>query len=140
MKGSGLASVAMANNLYEWIIVKGICDRGYDKQGENKDRYQKIVMESAISLCEWVLCDDSVLKDRNSQKITIKELGKLSGISIGHISKWEKINAEEKEFSIRFFRKTMVATIRNLEKALNLRKGELSADDDLLAEKYKNYY
>ena len=79
MKGSGLASVAMANNLYEWIIVKGIC--------ENKDRYQKIVMESAISLCEWVLCDDSVLKDRNSQKITIKELGKLSGISIGHISK-----------------------------------------------------
>jgi hypothetical protein len=34
----------------------------------------------------------------------------------------------------------MVATIRNLEKALNLRKGELSADDDLLAEKYKNYY
>lgn len=167
MEGAGLASVAMANNLYEWIIVKGICDWGYDKQSENKDRYQKIAMESAISLCESVLCDDSVLEEilkaenrkknadnlmlrinayklffyRNSQKITIKELSKLSGISIGHISKCEKINAEENEFSIRIFRETTVATIRSLEKALNLRKGELTADDDdLLAEKYKNYY
>ncbi len=167
MEGAGLASVAMANNLYEWIIVKGICDWGYDKQSENKDRYQEIAMESAISLCESVLCDDSVLEEilkaekrknnadnlmlrinayklffyRNSQKITIKELSKLSGISIGHISKCEKINAEENEFSIRIFRETTVATIRSLEKALNLRKGELIADDDdLLAEKYKNYY
>lgn len=65
-------------------------------------------------------------------------MSKLSGISIGHISKCEKINAEENEFSIRIFRETTVATIRSLEKALNLRKGELTADDDdLLAEKYK---
>lgn len=167
MEGAGLASVAMANNLYEWIIVKGICDWGYDKQSENKDKYQKIAMNSALSLCDAVLCDDSVLEDilkienkrknddnmllrinayklffyRNSEKITIKELSKLSGVSIGQISKCEKINMLENEFSIRIFRETAVATIKNLEKALNLRKGELVAeDDDLLAEKYKNYY
>lgn len=167
MEGAGLASVAMANNLYEWIIVKGICDWGYDKQSENKDKYQEIAMNSALSLCDAVLCDDSVLEDilkienkrknddnvllrinayklffyRNSEKITIKELSKLSGVSIGQISKCEKINMLENEFSIRIFRETPVATIKNLEKALNLRKGELVAeDDDLLAEKYKNYY
>lgn len=167
MEGAGLASVAMANNLYEWIIVKGICDWGYDKQSDNKDKYQEIAMNSALSLCEAVLCDDSVLEEilkvdnkkkndnnvllrinayklffyRNSKKITIKELGKLSGLSIGQISKCEKINMQENEFSIRIFRETPVAIIRSLEKALNLRKGELVAeDDDLLAEKYKNYY
>ena len=167
MEGAGLASVAMANNLYEWIIVKGICDWGYDKQSENKDKYQKIAMNSALSLCDAVLCDATVLEDslkienkrknddnmllrinayklffyRNSEKITIKELSKLSGVSIGQISKCEKINMLENEFSIRIFRETAVATIKNLEKALNLRKGELVAeDDDLLAEKYKNYY
>lgn len=167
MEGAGLASVAMANNLYEWIIVKGICDWGYDKQSENKDKYQEIAMDSALSLCEAVLCDDSVLEDilkvenkrknddnmllrinayklffyRNSEKITIKELSKLSGVTIGQISKCEKINMLENEFSIRIFRETSVATIKNLEKALKLRNGELVAeDDDLLAEKYKNYY
>lgn len=167
MEGAGLASVAMANNLYEWIIVKGICDWGYDKQSKKKDMYQEIAMNSALSLCEAVLCDDSVLEDilkveskkkntenvmlrinayklffyRNSEKITIKALSKLSGISIGQISKCEKINIQENEFSIRVFRETSVANIRSLEKALNLRKGELIADDDdLLAEKYKNYY
>lgn len=167
MEGAGLASVAMANNLYEWIIVKGICDWGYDKQCDNKDKYQEIAMKSALSLCDAVLCDDSVLEDilrvenkrknddnvflrinayklffyRNEKKITIKELGILSSISIGQISKCEKINMQENEFSIRIFRETPIAIIKSLEKALNLRKGELVAeDDDLLAEKYKTYY
>ena len=48
-------------NLLNSFIV--ICDWGYDKHSENKDRYQKIAMESAISLCESVLCDDSVLEE-----------------------------------------------------------------------------
>lgn len=167
MEGAGLASVAMAHNLYEWIIVKGICDWGYEKQSENKDRYQEIAMNSALSLCQAVLCDNSVLEEilkvetkgknndslllrinayklffyRNSKKITIKELSKLSGISIRQISKCEKINTQENEFSIRIFCETSLGNIRKLEKSLGLRKGELVADDDdLLAEKYKNYY
>ncbi|MCM1161255.1 MAG: hypothetical protein NC412_08530 [Roseburia sp.] len=51
MEGAGLASVAMANNLYEWIIVKGICDWGYDKQSENKDKYaDKQIDEKCLEL------------------------------------------------------------------------------------------
>lgn len=167
MEGAGLASVAMSNNLYEWIIVKGICDWGYDKQNKNKDKYQEIAMQSALSLCEAVLCDSSVLEDilkventrkndentlsrinayklffyRNTQKITIKELSKLSGISMGRISKCEKISMQEDEFSINIFYETQIEIIRSLEKALKVKKGELVADtEDLLAEKYKKYY
>lgn len=167
MEGAGLASVAKAHNLYEWIIVKGICDWGYDKQSAEKDLYQEIAMKSAVSLCETVLCDDSVLEEilktenkrkkaemellrinayklfyyRNSKKMTIKELSELSGVSIHQISKCEKINTQENSLSIRIFRETPVEIIRKLEEALKLRKGYLIADnDDLLAERYKNYY
>lgn len=63
MEGAGLASVAKAHNLYEWIIVKGICDWGYNKQSSEKDKYQEIAMKSAVSLCEKVLCASSVLEE-----------------------------------------------------------------------------
>lgn len=167
MEGAGLATIASSNNINEWIVVKGICDWGYDKQTEQKDHYQQIAMDAAISLCKTVFCDDSVLEGllsverkqkknenailrinayklfyhRNSQKLTIRELSIRSGISINQISQCEKINTRESELSIRIFKETKVSVIRALEKCLNLKRDDLVAeDDDLLAETYKQYY
>lgn len=167
MEGAGLATIASANNINEWIVVKGICDWGYGKQTEQKDINQQIAMDAAISLCKTVLCDDSVLEGllsverkqkknenailrinayklfhyRNSQKLSIKELSERSGISINQISRCEKINTKESELSIRIFKETKVSVIRALEKCLNLKRDDLVADDDdLLSEQYKLYY
>lgn len=167
MEGAGLAAIALSYNITEWIVVKGICDWGFNKQTEQKDFYQQIAMDAAISLCKSVLCDDSVLEGllsverkqkknentvlrinayklfyhRNSQKLTIKDLSKKSGISINQISQCEKINTSENEFSIKIFKETKISTIRTLGKALSLKRDDLIAeDDDLLAEQYKQYY
>lgn len=46
MEGTGLQSSCQRGQI-EWILIKGICDWGYDKQHENKDRDQEIAMKNA---------------------------------------------------------------------------------------------
>jgi nucleoside phosphorylase/GTPase SAR1 family protein len=54
MEGYGIYSQCRLNSITEWIIVKAICDWGYNKQNAQKDKWQKIAAESAVNFCHCV--------------------------------------------------------------------------------------
>lgn len=53
MEGGGIYAACDGYNL-EWVLVKGICDYGDGNKKENKEEYQAIAIQSALSLCEHV--------------------------------------------------------------------------------------
>lgn len=117
MEGAGLAAIASSNNINEWIIVKGICDWGYNKQTEEKDRYQQIAMNAAISLCKAVLCDDSVLE------------GMLS------VERRQKKN-ENSILRINAYKLFIIETRKILQLKSYLKKAVLSFFEDISANKF----
>lgn len=51
MEGSGLQSSCHRDSK-EWIIIKGICDWGYDKQHPNKERDQQVAINN---VCDYLI-------------------------------------------------------------------------------------
>ena len=49
MEAAGVASSCERNNT-QWIMIKGICDWGFDKESENKDNYQMVAAENAAQV------------------------------------------------------------------------------------------
>lgn len=47
MEGGGLLGACHRENI-EWILIKGICDWGYNKQNEQKDQHQKIAISNVL--------------------------------------------------------------------------------------------
>ena len=61
MEGYGISSVAGFKGISEWIIIKGICDWGYDKQTKNKEVNQRNAMRAAMSLCSYLFSNELLL-------------------------------------------------------------------------------
>lgn len=49
MEISGVASSCQRNNK-KWIMIKGICDWGYEKDSDNKEKYQKLAAENSVNI------------------------------------------------------------------------------------------
>ena len=50
MEGAGLYA-ASNNRKVEWLVVKSVCDYADGNKGKNKDKYQSIAADSAVSFC-----------------------------------------------------------------------------------------
>jgi nucleoside phosphorylase len=51
MEGTGLQATSHREKV-EWIVVKGICDWGYNKQGEDKDKNQELAISN---VCDYFI-------------------------------------------------------------------------------------
>lgn len=164
MEGYGLASVASFKGIKEWVVIKGICDWGYDKQGRVKDRNQRKAMDSAMSLCTHILSNKTYLehitgkqqcgeaKRRfNSYKmfyyrafkhnISIKQLKNLTGISEYRLKKLEKIDLNIQNEIIDKFPLCSDKERTAIEKALSVKQGGLIiSKKDIEVAQYKSYY
>lgn len=56
MEGHGMAAAAISEGIYNWILIKGICDFGH-KKDRNKNKNQQYAMKQAIKLCRIVLME-----------------------------------------------------------------------------------
>ncbi|NLZ73761.1 MAG: hypothetical protein GX905_08110 [Bacteroidales bacterium] len=54
MESYGIYAQCRSKGVAEWIIVKAICDWGYNKQNPEKDKWQKIAADSAVSYCHSI--------------------------------------------------------------------------------------
>ena len=54
MEGRGAYAACISRYLYEWIIVKGVCDWADGNTDKDKEQNQKIAAQSAVSLLEFV--------------------------------------------------------------------------------------
>lgn len=55
MEGRGLYSACRRNDLSEWIIIKAICDWGYNKQNRRKEQWQQLAASSAACFFDALL-------------------------------------------------------------------------------------
>ncbi|GHT28770.1 hypothetical protein FACS18942_09460 [Planctomycetales bacterium] len=60
MEANGIYGCCRNHSISEWIIVKGICDWGYNKQHSNKDQDQKTAAAAAVAFCHHVFQRDAV--------------------------------------------------------------------------------
>lgn len=61
MEAQGIYSVCRLYGVAEWIIVKGICDWGYEKEN-NKDDYQVLAANAAVDYCFYVFSHNGVFE------------------------------------------------------------------------------
>ena len=70
MEAQGIYLISRLYGVSEWIIVKGICDWGFEKDNPNKENDQKIAANAAIDYCYHVFMRDGVfdhlIKKRNN--------------------------------------------------------------------------
>ena len=60
MEAHGIYSMCRLHGVAEWIIVKGICDWGYEKDTLNKENDQEIAAHAAVDYCFHVFSRDGV--------------------------------------------------------------------------------
>ncbi len=65
MEAFGVYSAAESNRIYEWIVVKGICDWADGNKSVNKDINQRLAASAAASLCLAVF-NENVFDDINT--------------------------------------------------------------------------
>ena len=63
MEAQGIYSMCRLHGVAEWIIVKGICDWGYEKNVPNKDELQIIAANAAVDYCLHVFSRGGVFDD-----------------------------------------------------------------------------
>lgn len=51
MEAYGIYSVCRLHGVAEWIIIKGICDWGYDKNNPHKENDQRVAANAAVDFC-----------------------------------------------------------------------------------------
>lgn len=72
MEAQGIYSVSRLHGISEWIIVKGICDWGYNKDNPNKESDQKAAANAAVDYCFHVFSRfgvfDSLVKKNKMRK------------------------------------------------------------------------
>lgn len=62
MEAFGIYTECRLNEISEWIIIKGICDWGYNKD-LNKEEYQKTASMAAAQYCFHIFSRDGVFND-----------------------------------------------------------------------------
>ena len=65
MEAYGIYAQCRLHNVGEWIIVKSICDWGHNKQNSQKEEWQKIAADSAVSFCHYIFS----LRGHNDKRI-----------------------------------------------------------------------
>lgn len=60
MEGQGIYSMCRIHGVTEWIIIKGICDWGYNKNNPNKSENQIMAANAAVDYCFYVFCREGV--------------------------------------------------------------------------------
>ncbi len=77
MEAQGIYSISRLHGISEWIIIKAICDWGYNKNNPNKEKDQEIAANAAVDYCYHVFSRsgvfDSLVKkqnDKDSKEIT----------------------------------------------------------------------
>lgn len=77
MEAYGIYSICKLYGVTEWIIVKGICDWGYNKNNPNKEQDQKAAALAAVDYCYNVFNRDGVFDDL-TEKIGGEQLNEQS--------------------------------------------------------------
>ena len=60
MEAQGIYSMCRIHGVIEWIIIKGICDWGYNKNNPNKDKNQIMAANAAVDYCFHVFSREGV--------------------------------------------------------------------------------
>ena len=69
MEAYGIYSMCRIHNISEWIIVKGICDWGYNKDNPNKENDQIMAAHAAVNFCFHVFSRDGAFPTLLRNKI-----------------------------------------------------------------------
>ena len=73
MEAQGIYSISRLHGISEWIIVKAICDWGYNKNNPNKEKDQEIAANAAVDYCYHVFSRsgvfDSLVKKNKMIKV-----------------------------------------------------------------------
>ena len=71
MEAQGIYSISRLHGISEWIIIKAICDWGYNKNNPNKERDQEIAANAAVDYCYHVFSRSGVfdsLVEKHNEK------------------------------------------------------------------------
>ena len=63
MEATGLVAACSNNNIYEWIVVKGISEWGDGNKVKNKSEKQQIAINYAVSYCEHIFNKDKIFDE-----------------------------------------------------------------------------
>lgn len=63
MEATGLVAACSSNNIYEWIVVKGISDWGDGNKVKNKSENQQTAINYAVSYCEYIFNKDKIFDE-----------------------------------------------------------------------------
>lgn len=63
MEATGLVAACSSNNIYEWIVIKGISDWGDGNKVNNKSENQQIAINYAVSYCEHIFNKDKIFDE-----------------------------------------------------------------------------
>lgn len=85
MEATGLVAACSNNNIYEWLVVKGISDWGDGNKVKNKDENQKIAINNTVSYCEYIFGKDKIF-DEILEDNPINILEKMYNFPIINIS------------------------------------------------------
>lgn len=78
MEGAGVYSAC--GNKVDWILVKGICDFANGDKGVNKNVYQEIAIESALSICMELFSSPFAFKDLHISPFDINTITECTEI------------------------------------------------------------
>lgn len=78
MEAQGIYSVCRLHGIAEWIIVKGICDWGYQKNTPDKETNQRIAANAAVAYCLYVFSREGVF-DSLMQTKSREHIAAVSG-------------------------------------------------------------
>lgn len=76
MEAQGIYSVSRIQGISEWIIIKGICDWGYNKNNPNKENDQEMAANAAVDYCFHVFSRFGVfdeLLDSSNRNIEVNK-------------------------------------------------------------------
>ena len=84
MEAQGIYSMCRIHGVSEWIIIKGICDWGYNKNTPNKHENQVIAANTAVDYCFYVFSRegvfDSLFCEDSSVKTSLKKYAANTGL------------------------------------------------------------
>lgn len=63
MEAQGIYSISRIQGISEWIIIKGICDWGYNKNNPNKEKDQEVAANAAVDYCFHVFSRSGVFDE-----------------------------------------------------------------------------
>lgn len=84
MEGRGAYNACRNNNISEWIIVKGICDWGENKQTNDKEKLQLLAANSVVSFLYHIFKDQGAFSKLDKKKPYSSKKPRKSSKIIGY--------------------------------------------------------